>query len=576
MDDSNSTTLLAGNPAARGQETARLRQRKMEREKTIGGGGSGAAYVPLIDNRKVVHLHERVNEVIFYLQVGAALFLILICGLFNFWGGAYFKFGTPVLVHDTLIKEDWHFWLLMSLFFVDRLVAALDNKVMNHFRANEFQRRGDAEESQRVEAREGMHDHDKHSFAYVAFILVVDHAINWVRYSALIIFVYAQISFAIAFALPDIIVTILRGYRALQRYYHPNSPGTQALKDEDKSIWYKIPPLAVFFIQLAEIAAFMVVFWIVGFTKSKFFHFGPPVFMAVEVNYTWAYVLLVFFAAGEQMLVTLERAVVGPWVNDNVYNNSCVATSYTESMTLAIFVVRKFVGWVRMLTIVNFASAQLMFVISMFVGDMIMTFLLTWASWARTVQGSYTDRIANSLPSVATITGLTVLEVSIIIAAAISAQVWRNAYFDWPPPLTVFDTLLARKGEIGVILFFAACDRVVDTLTSEILYPYINNVIYGGDHHDRVYSEADNQRIMSVNLVTSWMRRIVAYNFLFSNISFVFVAAIIDIPLSTLIAHRHMLYKRACLREAELAAVALFAERNRKTVLFQKGPKPIR
>jgi hypothetical protein len=487
------------------------------------------------DKRDHVHHFERVNDAICVSQIFALCILIVVGGIFNFWDSKYFEMGTPVSVHQTVIKKKWHFWLLIALFVFSQMVAALSTKVIGHYRAVTF-------DHAKVKS-------SRDSFAFVACLLSVDHAISWLRYSALIIFLYSQISFAFAFAVPDIILSMIRGQRALVKRHHRRHAGAdgkaEAIDEEDKSIWYKIPASAIIVLQLIEIAAFLLVFWKVGFFKSPFFHFGPKVeLFGTEITTVWAYTLLIFFAFGQQMLGTLTGAVVAPWFQSHVYNNSKADMPKTDSSIYTIFAFRKFVMIVRTLLVANFATTQLMFLISMFLGDLTMTFIIVWATWARMIDGNPHDFIARTLPSVGMITALGVVEIFILIIVALSMKIWTVPYFEWPPPLEVFDVILDTLGQVIVIMIFAVIDKVADTVTSEILTPYISNVIYGNDPHDRVYSEDDDRRIMFINLITGWIRRVVGYNFLFSNVSFIVIGACVEIPLSCLILSNYLRHKR--------------------------------
>jgi hypothetical protein len=108
----------------------------------------------------------------------------------------------------------------------------------------------------------------------------------------------------------------------------------------------------------------------------------------------------------------------------------------------------------------------------------------------------------------------------------------------------LFDIVIYSGVSVAFIILYSVLDRVIYAFTTEITYPYIANVITGCDPDGLRYEFPDLILIIFMDSTSNWIRRIVGFNFLLSNIALVIFQAIADVVCSAVILEHYLEFKR--------------------------------
>jgi len=507
--------------------------------------------IPL-PSRDRVHLVQRVHMKIMALQWAGFLALVYVGYTFgDFWTSVYFSFGTPVVTQNVTIFDKWDYWLKIALFALDRLVAAAGTQVVNAWR-------------ERVVFNENIAVHERQTYGLVMFVFVTDHLVNWMRFAVMVVFIYVQFDFALAFAVPDIIIACGTNMWSINRYIEAHvacdrgtrkplpARGPEQRLNKQESAW-NASPIAITALQWVMVLAYVLVFYFTDFFSSPYFYFGVPFTLFGRSFKNWRKLVgFVLFAFADSFIASTYAAIVGPYIVTYILNNSNRSTRYTVAGERFVYLGKRIFGWIRIIFMLNFTNSKFMFLLAMFLGDF---FVTTWMSHRAVVarhqhpSGSggpaeRRDALAAMPLSVLGISVAVLIELTIVVAVALGQlKVYNLPYFDWPPPLVIFEKIIHSKTDVAFIIFYTVIDRVIYTLTSEITAPYLANVVFACDTDGLRYEPVELLLMTFTNDFTNWVRRVVAFTFQLSNISLVLFQGVTDIALSEMIFERYMRYK---------------------------------
>ena len=500
-------------------------------------------------SRDRIHLLEKIHLRVAYLQwlgVFALIYVGYVLG--DFWQSRYFQFGVPVVTQNVTIFSQWEYWLKIALFAVDRLVAAAGTHVVGSWR-------------EKIVFNEHRPVHEEQSYGLVMFIFVTDHMVNWIRFSVMVVFLYAQIDFALAMAIPDVLIACGTNAWMVMRYDQAHrdrkcpakkettttmAPQSPLKKLDSDTAAFNISPIAMSLLQWVMVLAYALVFYFTDFFASPYFAFTPPFFVFGREFKNWRKLVgFIVFVFGDSMIASTYAAIVGPYIVTYVLNNSSKTARYTTTGARFIYLGKRIFGWVRIVFMLNFTNSKFVFLLAMFLGDFFVTLWMTHRVVAeRHGQRADKDRLA-TMPLSALGVSIAVLFELVIVVIVLFAQlnIHKLPYFDWPPPLVLFETIVSGRATVTFVILYTVFDRVIYTLTTEITAPYIANVVNHCDLDGLRYNVLDLLIITFSNDLTNWIRRIVAFNFQLSNYSLVIFQGVTDVGLSEAIFERYLRHK---------------------------------
>lgn len=512
--------------------------------------------------RETIHIFSRMHIVVAYLEFFSVLMLVFVGSVYvDFWDGSYFHLGPPVVTRDVVIRGEWKYWLLITVIAWDRVFAMASSKIVSSWRVN-------------IVLNEKSPEYKDVSYTKAMFVLCVDHAMNFLRGALMILFIYSQVDFALAFAIPDIVLgftSTLYDIKRLQRTWADNCSrkdvrAVVVSNTMDKPLpkgvsEWQISPMVLTFLQLCEFTLFVVVFLVVGYFDSPYFEFHTPFVVFGHVfDSTVTLWMFVIFAFVDTLISTMYNFVTGAYVVSILLNPSCLDIQDTKSGATFIYISKKVIGWVRVIFMLNFILSKFVLLLAMFVADMIVSVFFFHRQLLRKSNALFVDAGGNIdinkprnllgyMPiSRYYLTVVSLIELFIVLAVTIPVlEMYNYPYFAWPPPLVVFDTVVVSGGVCAYLIVYTIIARVIDTLSSDITYPYIANVIGGCDPNGVHYDPAELVFVCLMYDSTNWLKRIVAFNFIYSNISLVLFQAIADIAVSWIILDRNLKYKKKML-----------------------------
>lgn len=528
---------------------------------------------PMLVDTHSLHMFRQMESKIAWLQI-VGVFAIFFLGtvVVEFFGSRYFSFGQPVYVKDVLLDRPWAYQLNVLFIVWDRVFAFITSYYIGRWRNG-------------VLFNNQIEIEDQVSYSKAMFVLLTDHIMTWLRYPVMVVFVYSQIDFALAYAIPDILIGMLAAHMSVTTMI--NTCETEAIAKKQRSLpaksakealadlnqqWYQTVcgvrldmVLLITLCEYLQLVAYIMVFYGTGVLQSNYFQFHPPFAVFGRVfKQKEKYAFIIIFVFIDQILASLLNFIVGPYVNTNIMNASAKFTDIRYGVKGArfIYLSRKIFQWIRTMFVLNFTLSQFIFFFFIIIADTIITIWLTDRALANR-QNSYelahpevpkqkktTNRVLQyarelqiSPMQIVLVVWLEMIIVILVMIFQFDIQD-RLTYFNMPPPLTIFDVVMTSLSPISFVFLYAFVDRIIFTLTTEITFPYISNVISACDpSEDYRYDYYELMFIMTANDITNWIRRIVGFNFLLSNVSLVIIEGGTDIILSWIILERYLRFK---------------------------------
>jgi hypothetical protein len=309
---------------------------------------------------------------------------------------------------------------------------------------------------------------------------------------------------------------------------------------------FNISPVAMAVLQWVMLLAYVLVFYFTDFFKSGYFSFSTPFYIFGREFKNWRKLVgFIVFVFADSMIASTYASIVGPYIVTYVLNNSSNTVKYTTTGARFIYLGKKIYGWVRIVFMLGFANSKFMFLLAMFFGDFLITLWMTHRVVAdRHGQTANKDRLATTPLSVIGVSIAVLVELTVVVIVLFAQiNIHKLPYFNFPPPLTLFDTVVTGSVTVTFVILYTVFDRAIYTLTTEITAPYLANVVNQCDLEGLRYSPAELLFITVSNDLTNWLRRIVAFNFQLSNYSLVVFQGITDVALSEAIFERYTRHK---------------------------------
>lgn len=487
-----------------------------------------------------VHIFKNMQMVIMGLQAFVISMLLNWVNIqLGFYWASYYKFGPPVSIRGDTVTSTAAFWVLWTLFLVDRAIASLSGATIGGWRTRV---RGS-------KAAAALPPNSTYGYWTIMWIALVDLAVGWLRMAITVVFIYSQISFALAFMIGDLFVQCfltvcyVEKSRRIQRGEHV--PG------RFEHMLAKISPLYMSLIEVfVSVPILITAFYVSGFAHSEYFDLGPPIVAFGErIGADWAYALLVVYGFIDQLIASTVNAAFGGWDIGELHNNAVADLHMSPAKARGIFYTRLVCQWIRDIIVINLTLSQFIFTVAFFLADLIVTFFSVYkylvdVSLDKTQFANGMQRMAQALPSKAWALAVLVIEIIILFIVAGAVGLFQTEYFAFPPPLVLFaaEIEITKEGYIVMLAVYVVIDRIVATLTRDITTPWIITVVIGGNPHGKHYGGGDVM-IVAVNAIYKWLRRVLAYNFIIADFLFVAISAVTDIFVSALITERYLDYK---------------------------------
>lgn len=488
-----------------------------------------------------VHIFRDMHVVVSWLQITALLALNTTMVVVGLYDASYFRFGPPVAIRDDEVTGTLSFWLLWVIFMVDRVIASLSAVTVGGWRSRiAGTPQGDA------------HPDGAYGFWTIMGINFVDYAVGWLRFSITVVFMYAQISFALAFFIGDFVVHLfvttchvrrLRRLRAgddapgwCERGLAKITPGAMALVE--------------FFVALPLL---LTAFFVSGYVHTTYFDVGPPVFVfGLTLNADWAFGLLLAYTFVDQLVASTVAEAFGAWETSELHNNAVADMHMSDGKARALVYSRILCRWLREVLVITLTLSQFIFTVAFFAADFLVKIVAVYREIVRatpdTGRGAFSAtarKFADALPNKTWAIVVLEFECLVLLIVTGATGLFTAPYFHIPPPLRLFASQFVITQDVFIVWLcgYVIYDRVVATLSRDISSSYIVNVVVGGDTRGIDY-HGGSIWIIAVNNIYTWARRVVAFNFILSNILFVLLSAFADIVATVAINERYIAYKR--------------------------------
>lgn len=491
--------------------------------------------------RKNVHYIPHIHVVITYFHVLSFILLTTLGVIFTNMGDSnFFKFTDPV-VSGQVINERWKVIVVCVIIGIDSLFARIASEVIGEWKS--------------LFVRDEKHRNRGKAIGLVAFDLMM----HWVRTALQTVFLYSQISFAIAFALGDMLAHYVVTKTKVSNYLD-REKNTSAAENPYNFYRRHWSESAMWMLVAAEVIGFGLLqysFWVSDFFSSDYFKIGPPIsFFAVGMNNDLVYWIVFVHAFFDQITASYSTAIISPWIFSYVYNNSNHDTSYSKNEVYTVFYTQKIVNWLRSIVVLNLVMEQVTFTMVFFLAELIYSVTHTWISYDRrgaNPQGIWHAVVLRWIQGIG------------VIVFALSMQVWKPlkivdaegtktefGYFVLPPPFFLLGELITVRSVFWLFALYAFFDRAIRTLASEIITPYIAFVIDGGDHHDVYYGRLMTKIIVWMDNISNWVRTVFSVHFMLSSFYFSLTMMISDVVTSAFVLDAYMEYKKKAQNQIDL------------------------
>jgi len=494
--------------------------------------------------RSSVHYIPSIHAVVTYLHVFSFMALVTLGVVFTHMGDSnFFKFTDPVVSGHT-IENRWELAVLCTIIGIDSFFARISSEVVGEWKSlfvrDEEHRQGGGK-------------------AKAIGLVVFDLGMYWVRTAMRAVFLYSQISFALAFAIGDMLAHYIVTNVKVSDYLRKEGtqPAGASADNFYRRHWSEPWMWVLVALQVIGFGLLQLAFWLSGFFKSDYFEIGPPIsFFAIGMNHDLSYWIVVGYVFLDQLVASYASANINPWIFSYVYNNSRYKTDYDQSTVYMIFYINKVVSWLRSIVVLNLMMEQVTFTAVFFLAELIYSVAHTWMVY---------DSGGRSPDGVILATILRVIQGLSVIAFALSMQVWKPlkivdaeghktefGYFVPPPPFFMLGEMFDSGRIFWLFALYAFFDRAVTTMAAEIISPYIAYVINGGDHHGMYYGRSMTKVIVWMDNIARWVRTVFSTHFMLSSFYFSLVMMVADVATSAVVLDAYMQYKKRATHAVDL------------------------
>jgi hypothetical protein len=390
---------------------------------------------------------------------------------------------------------------------------------------------------------------------------VVASVMYWFNYAYSLIMVRSQISFTVALIFADLGVYAIGKhtsilYRLRGRVMDPKS--------------FERILGVVTFVQILAIPCFFVIFQITGLTTSPYFVVGPKLLIfstVIENPAEYAFIVVIAFV--DQLIASFVRNIIDDWHTSYLQNTERTHDEMilSRSEGVCIFMLKRFMAWLRILFVLFFLVSQFLFVIVYALADVLATVITTHRSLTAP-DGAPSGAAAaeNTRTHIIVLAVVQAGETLLLLLTLILTGLVDTTYFSWIHHAVIFGNDISGESVIVLLLVYIGIERVGATLYNDIILPDYTNWIYGAspapgpdpqpgapipELRRGGYSHLTNLLILSVTRVDFWFRFLMLIQFVLSNVFFVIPAAAVDIVLGAIVLFRHVRVKDKKLKIGE-------------------------
>lgn len=479
------------------------------------------------------------------------LFTIVV-GFFDISESFFFRFGDPY-VGNTQLTNDTAFWLLLGMLAVDGAAARVAGEVFAQWKEKFIQ------------------DPRYRSLGAALALGWMDILLHWLRNTITVIFLYSQISFAVAMALGDMLAHVVLSQWAISAYrgfisdwdshratQHPDSQedvntiNKLAEKHSKGTQWSFSAFVVMCVLQVGAFGLLNAALWYVGFFETDYFTLGPPTrIFSYEMNHDDEYWITVVYIFFDQVLASAVGATVYPWLQGMVFNNAAYKReqySLPDWKTYLFYYVYRISAWARGLIVLNFTFAQAVFTVAFALGELVYGTYHIVAQYLKINEPTHQLDIAIALHAVQLL-GYVIYGLALPIYdfpgndKIDAPETARIGYFIFPPPFAILGQVFTSQILLAWFTFFGVVFRMVVVVKSETVDAYIGNVIRGLDPLGVRYHPVSLYSIVLGGNLFTWFNLVIATQFAIANFFMSFFALLGELLISGIVIGRYLAYK---------------------------------
>jgi hypothetical protein len=541
-----------------------LSDSESDTESTSRKGGQGGPLGPPAKESWLfdvggLHVCGSIHEVIAYMHVFTMFTLILMGTSFiHIFDGTFFRFGAPIFIDaETTIHNNVIFVVLILFTIFARVLATVSEEVGAWVTT--------ALPPPQAGGRNTPRGERDRRYWMIMLTRVVGSVMYWFNYAYSLIMVRSQISFTVALIFADLGVYAIGKHTSI--LYRLRGRVMDA-KSFERILG------VVTFVQILAIPCFFVIFQITGLTTSPYFVVGPKLLIfstLIENPAEYAFIVVIAFV--DQLIASFVRNIIDDWHTSYLQNTERTHDEMILSRTegVCIFMLKRFMAWLRILFVLFFLVSQFLFVIVYALADVLATVITTHRSLtapAGAAAGGPSDRAAaeNTRTHIIVLAVVQAAETLLLLLTLILTGLVDTTYFSWIHHAIIFGNDISGQSVIVLLLVYIGIERVGATLYNDIILPDYTNWIYGAspapgpdpqpgalipELRRGGYSHLTNLLILSITRVDFWFRFLMLIQFVLSNVYFVIPAAAVDIVLGAIVLFRHVRVKDKKLKIGE-------------------------
>ena len=469
--------------------------------------------------------------------------------------GAFFSFGAPVFLDDeTTVHSNVIFSVMILFTIYARVLATISEEVGAWVTTALPPLAGARGTTQKERDRR---------YWMIMLTRVVGSIMYWLNYAYSLLMVRSQISFTIALVFADLGVYALGKHTSIMHRLRGRVMDARS---------FESVLAVVTFAQIVAIPCFFVVFQVTGLTMSPYFVVGPKLLIfSTIIDNPAEYAFIVVIAFVDQLIASFVRNIIDDWHTSYLQNTERTHDEMilSRSEGVCIFMLKRFMAWLRILFVLFFLVSQFLFVVIYTLADVVATVITTHrALTATTKAGGAGDRAAGeqARTDIIVLAVVQAAETLLLLLTLVLTNLVDTAYFSWIREAVIFGNVISGQSIIVLLLVYIGIERVGATLYNDIILPDYTNWIYGaspapgpdpqpGAPAANVrrggYSHLTNLVILSVTRIDYWFRFLMLIQFVLSNVYFVIPAAVVDIILGAIVLFRHVRVKDKKLKIGE-------------------------
>lgn len=451
----------------------------------------------------------------------------------------YFKTLPPVTVIGAHVGSEGVFVFMLLVLIIDQILALINERVSIAI-AN-------------CDEAELRKNYNMDPYIIRMLLKVLNTGLWWLRHVNVIIYCNSQLSFGLAIAVTDVIVTAILTLKAMEK------------RDVFKCDYWKNYIWHIVVMQLMMVPMYPLTLFAAGADNVGYFTPGPPLeLFGNVVKSNASYTLLVFIVFFDQLLDTFTRDNVDAWIFYSLENrtkggfqskgvegeedNPKTSIEYQQFFAFGIYAGHAFNDWIRKVFIIRFVFNQYFMVLVYIVADVVGGIINVHRRYQEHKKIPKADDVpfiemfrpgSNSL-----LLFLAMLQFAftMIIVFVLSFSDWgSSSYFTWQDPL-YFGKTLGTDTRSHTLIALAVILRMSQTFYEKVIVPDFYHYTYSDAK--RYIEEGDDGtdvrlEVISTTVITRfvyWITFLFSLNLITSSsIKYAAIFASVDVPLSIII-----------------------------------------